>query len=292
MERLADAHELLDGPLDAAQLAGNLRDLTRVNRLLGGAELSWRALRLALGASFRGHATLLDVGTGAADIPRYLARRGTASGLTLHITATDVRSEIVDVARERSAGTARLSVDHAADMSQVPDDSYDVVHASLLLHHLEPGPAGELLGEMGRVARRAVIVNDLDRARRWWLAAWLLSRIAPRHRYTRNDAPLPVRRAYRPNELSALAAGAGLREIGRLRDRLGHRYVLVLRPATRTAVARWAAGTRSRSRSRSWAVARLVQRWLRDWRLTATRSPSSNGCRGHAGGRAGSTRRR
>ena len=37
MDRRTDATELLDGPLDdPAALAGNLRDLRRVNRWLGG----------------------------------------------------------------------------------------------------------------------------------------------------------------------------------------------------------------------------------------------------------------
>ena len=46
MERLTDAVELLDGPLDdPAVLAGNLRDLRRINRWLGGISLSARPSR-------------------------------------------------------------------------------------------------------------------------------------------------------------------------------------------------------------------------------------------------------
>ena len=234
MDRLAGAVELLDGPLEDDQLAGNLRDLSRVNRLLGGAELSWRAVQLSLGARGGGQVTLLDVGTGAADIPRHLLRRGTAAGLTLHVRATDVRAEIVAAAQAMAGRSERLTIELLEDLSGLPTGSYDLVHASLVLHHLEPAPAGRLLAEMGRVARRAVIVNDLDRARRWWLGAWLLSRLATANRYTRHDAALSVRRAYRPNELSALAARSGLVEVGRLRGLLGHRYALVFRPAART----------------------------------------------------------
>ena len=41
MKRLTDGVELLDGPLDdRATLAGNLRDLRRINRWLGGVRLS------------------------------------------------------------------------------------------------------------------------------------------------------------------------------------------------------------------------------------------------------------
>lgn len=231
MERIANTPELLDGPLEAGTLAGNLRDLERVNRWLGGAELSWRALAVVLRRRTAECVELLDVGTGAADIPRHLLRRASDGSLRLTVTASDVRPEITDVARTRSRGVEGLDVREATGgVLEFADDSFDIVHASMVLHHLEPEAAVGLLREMARVARRAVIVNDLDRARRWWLGAWLLSRLTTANRYTRHDAPLSVRRAYRAHEMSALAAAAGLSEVERLTDRLGHRYALVLTP--------------------------------------------------------------
>ena len=83
------------------------------------------------------------------------------------------------------------------DHLDADDASFDVVHSSMVLHHLEPAAAVGLLAEMRRVARRAVIVNDLDRGRHWWLLARLLVAVTTRNEYTRHDAPLSVRRAYR-----------------------------------------------------------------------------------------------
>jgi hypothetical protein len=231
VKRLGEAAELLDGPLDARALRGNLRDLARINRLLGGSVLSWRALDAIGWPAHLAPITLLDVGTGVADIPRDLLRRAARRGLALEVTATDVRPEMVVEAEAAGAGTPGLTVRQIGeDLSDIADDAFDVVHASLVAHHLEPGQLIDLLAAMRRVARRAVIINDLDRARRWWIGAWLLTRVATGNRYTRHDAPLSVRRAYRPDELSALAARADLVELRRLRDRLGHRYALVLVP--------------------------------------------------------------
>ena len=51
MKRLDDAVELLDGPLDdPVALAGNLRDLRRINRWLGGAALSSAAIQAHVAA--------------------------------------------------------------------------------------------------------------------------------------------------------------------------------------------------------------------------------------------------
>src|SRR5262245_36931248 len=52
MRRLVDASEHLDGDLgDSRTLDGNLADLARINRLLGGANLSAAALRRLVGVA-------------------------------------------------------------------------------------------------------------------------------------------------------------------------------------------------------------------------------------------------
>src|SRR4051794_8159801 len=102
MKRLDDAPELLDGRLDGRLLAGNLRDLARVNRWLGGSKLSQAAVApLVAGLAAP---SLLDVGTGAADIPVALSRSLGKKAPRLAITATDVRTEIVDSAAATAAG--------------------------------------------------------------------------------------------------------------------------------------------------------------------------------------------
>ena len=75
-------------------LATNLRDLRRVNRLLGGTDLSRRALA-ALAGDDRGPRTILDVGTGGADIPAALIADAAQQGVALEVTAMDSRPEML-----------------------------------------------------------------------------------------------------------------------------------------------------------------------------------------------------
>ena len=99
MRRLAGASELLDGPLDdPAVLRGNLRDLARINRWSGGTRgVDGVALERLLGRRTVPH-TLLDVGTGAADIPLALIADGVRRNRILRVTATDSRPEVIDAA--------------------------------------------------------------------------------------------------------------------------------------------------------------------------------------------------
>jgi SAM-dependent methyltransferase len=233
VDRLAGAEELLDGPLDdPATLAGNLRDLRRANRTLGGISLTRRALDALVGAAAdSGEAiSLLDVGTGAADIPLALIDDWRRRGRRLDVTAIDERPEVVAAARAREPridGTPRLTVAVADGRSlPYPDGSFDVAHASLVLHHLEPIDAVGMLREMARVSRRGIVVNDLARGRVTLFGAWLLSHLATINRYSRHDASLSVRRAYTLAEAHGLIAAAGLRGAAEFVAPFRHRWAI------------------------------------------------------------------
>lgn len=230
MDRLADGVELLDGPLDDPEaLAANLRDLAWINRHLGGIALSQQALD-ALLRGRSGAVTLLDVGTGAADIPAALQAAEARLGRVLEVTALDSRSEVLAAALANVPELA--SRPHFAlvvgDGRSLPgaDDSQDIVHASMVHHHLAPDDAVALLREMSRVASLGIVVNDLARGRLFWLGAWLLSHTLARSRLTRTDASLSVRRAYTRREMRTLLGQAGLRPIFMIEGFFGHRYAI------------------------------------------------------------------
>ena len=234
MKRLADGVELLDGPLDDPDaLAGNLRDLGRINRLLGGVRLSAAAIESL--AAHRAQLTLLDVGTGGADIPLALLRRAEGRGRRLDIVGIDSRPEIVAAARSAAAESSvtvdRLDIQLGDGRSiPYPDRSFDIAHASLLVHHLEPDAAVEVLAEMARVARLGIVVNDLDRTRLGWLGAWLIGHLLTGNPYTRIDAPLSVRRAYRAGEMSTSFGRVGLVPVSSMRAAFGQRYAIAAVP--------------------------------------------------------------
>jgi SAM-dependent methyltransferase len=237
VDRLTGAEELLDGPLDdRLALVGNLRDLARVNRRLGGIDLSARAIEVLA----PGHSSIdvLDVGTGGADIPLALIDRGRARGRLVRVTGIDNRPEVLEAAAladRRVMATGELVL-HVADGHALPfpDGAFEVAHSSLVMHHLEPDAARALLAEMARVARRGVVVNDLVRGRAAWAGAWALSHLATRNRFTRRDAPLSVRRAYSVAELTALLATAGIRVERRFDGPFGHRVALAGRRTGQT----------------------------------------------------------
>jgi hypothetical protein len=203
--------ELMDWASDPTELAGDLYNLERINRFLGGRSLVRRQLdRVLARGKVAGPLRLLDVATGGADLPRDVALRFRKRGLRATILAIDFNPVTLACARERSRAFPEMRFVRC-DARRLPlrAASVDVALCSLLLHHFDEEDAVRVLREMARVTRRALIVNDLRRSPTAFVLIWLITRFV-RSRMTRYDGPLSVRRAFTPAELRGLAAAAGL----------------------------------------------------------------------------------
>jgi ubiquinone/menaquinone biosynthesis C-methylase UbiE len=200
----------LDGATNVAELERSLREVWHVNRYLGGTSVLLRHLGRLLGGA-RGDVSLLDVATGAGDVPVALQRWGERRGLRLSVLGVDVNPHMVDLARRRAAGLCGLTFARA-DGRRLPyaDGVFDVAVCNLALHHLDDTGAAQLLRELARVSRRGWVVADLERRPGAYLSARLLARLVWRSPLTRHDGPLSVLRSFTLHEARALVDRAGV----------------------------------------------------------------------------------
>src|SRR5438067_9478364 len=83
--------EWLDEPGHSREtLAGNFKDIAFLNRWFGGWNLVDKCLRPFLPETRPANLTMLDLASGAADVPLALARRWHNRGINLKITAVDI----------------------------------------------------------------------------------------------------------------------------------------------------------------------------------------------------------
>lgn len=221
--------ELLDDPsTDAALAARALRDVARSNFWFGGASAVIAELTPVLAvARARGESlTLLDVGTGAGDIPERARRTAEKMGAPLRTMGLEVTPALAAASRPRSGDAV------AGNALALPfaDRSIDIVTCSQVLHHFEAADGARLLAEMNRVARVRVIVADLRRA---WAAAagfWIASFALGFHPVTRHDGVVSVLRGFRAHELAgAVLSATGCRAA--VRNRRGFRVTANWTPA-------------------------------------------------------------
>ena len=205
--------ELLDVPgHDLSTLSNNLRDIRRVNRLLGGVSAITHLLPVLLaGRAGDQPVAILDLATGSADIPVAIATWARRQDREVSIVASDIFEDVLSLARQQAGDHPEITFGQF-DARSVPfaDRSFDIVLCSLALHHFTPEDAVLVLREMARLGRLGFIVNDLRRSRVGYVAAWVASHLTTTNRLTRHDAPLSVRRAYTPIELSGLLRQASV----------------------------------------------------------------------------------
>lgn len=207
----AQRSELLDSerrPLP--ELRANLREMALADRLLGGRRAmlarvsSWID---ALPADYRPR--VLDVATGNATFPTALYRWSIRHNRPLQLYAGDINADVLLVARVELHKLPIRLIRHDALRMPFADGAFDIVTCTQALHHFGSQAAIQLLGELARVARVGVVVNDLRRSYAgYWLARLLA--VGPVTGIGRHDGPLSVLRAYTPDEARELARRAAL----------------------------------------------------------------------------------
>lgn len=211
--RDAEVRELLDErEVDAEALRRNLRDLRRINGLLGWRAMAVQAVAREVRARRLEALSLLDVASGSGDIPLAVARWAARAHIAARIVATDVSPDIVAEARRYLAGAPGMTVERQdARALTYPDQSFDIALYTLALHHFAPEDAVAALRELGRVGRR-LLIFDLVRSPLAYAGAVALTRLPGMDAMTRHDGPASVLRAYTAPELRELARRAGLRD--------------------------------------------------------------------------------
>ena len=204
--------ELLD-LLPPEQARASLRDLVRINRRWGGHSTLRTLLRenVPNGEPF----SLLDVGAASGDMGNCIRQWYPAATVT---SLDYIESHLGASLAQRVAG----------DAFRLPfrPGTFDYVFCSLFLHHFREAQVVELLKKFGDVARKAVLVIDLERHP---VPYYFMSWSAPFLGWdpvTVHDGAISVQAAFRPQELEDLARRAGLKNLRVQRFRPAFRITL------------------------------------------------------------------
>jgi ubiquinone/menaquinone biosynthesis C-methylase UbiE len=195
MERVAIPELLDDDAGSSAEVSASLGDLGRINRWFGGVRVLSRLVERVAEKSGRRDLTLLDVAGARGELPALAAEELQRKSIRLETTVLDRATSHLEPGKRSVVGNA-LALPFR-------DASFDLVSSSLFVHHLEPAEVRQFVDEGLRVARLAVLINDI---RRHPVHLGLVYAGLPlyRSRLTRHDAPASIRRAYTPAEMREL----------------------------------------------------------------------------------------
>jgi 2-polyprenyl-3-methyl-5-hydroxy-6-metoxy-1,4-benzoquinol methylase len=204
--------EIIDQPdIEPRLLHGALRGLERINWWSGSARILWQPIRRLAGEQQARPVRILDVATGAGDMPIRLWRKACRAGVKVEIAGCDRSGEAVAYARKRAEQqNAPLNFFEWDALNGSFPGEPDIVISSLFLHHLEQEQAAEFLGAMAEAAGCMVLVNDLERCRAGFVLAYLGTRVLSASSVVHTDGPRSVEGAFTIAEAKDLAQRAGL----------------------------------------------------------------------------------
>jgi len=195
--------EGLDVGVAPEEALRSLGDIRFVNRWLGNRARFVSAVMPYLRASPRPR--LLDVGCGSGDVPVVLHRQ---LGGRLAAVGADIK-----LLHLQAAPRELLRV--VADVRGLPfaPRSFDVVTASLFLHHFAQDELPELLRSLFALASRALVINDLRRARVPYVFGRAVFPWLFQSRISVEDGLISIRSGFREPELRAAFAEAGIASV-------------------------------------------------------------------------------
>lgn len=211
-----------------------LKDITWVNRWLGGNLISINALKTWLKHQAPAPAQplrLVDLGCGSGDTLRGIARWARKQDLELELVGIDANPHTIEIAREAATAFPEISFKVADVFCDCPLKDFDLVLCGLFLHHLEDAEQIKLLTHIREAGVKGLLINDLQRNPLAYylfqLVCWGM-RISP---MARKDGLLSILRSFRKKELVELMAQSEITHY-QLAWKWAFRYQLVAFPST------------------------------------------------------------
>lgn len=198
-----DKEELMDDfSIGGDLLRDTLDKLENINRWLGGNLMTVRALKKVL----KNHPkeqelTIADIGCGHGDILRDVAKFGRKNGYKMKLIGMDANPTAIAYANELSTEFSELSFKTEDIFSEAfKNRKFDVVLATLFLHHFKEEQLTSFLGNTLKQTKIAVVVNDLHRHKLAYYLFMLLS-VFIKNNMIIEDGLTSVLRGFKRNDL-------------------------------------------------------------------------------------------
>ena len=153
-------------------------------------------------------ARLLDLAAGHGGFLLWVAQRARDEGLQLHLTASDLKREYLDLGAQKAARRnvdVNFVIQDALDLSNVAPAAFDVITTTQALHHFAPGQVAVMFETAARSARTAVVFIDGCRSVLAGCLPLLLALTRTASSGFAHDALISTRRFFVPEELGLLA---------------------------------------------------------------------------------------
>lgn len=200
--RTSEEEVMDDFYLKGEELRSTLRDLDKVNKWLGGNEITLNGIRKLLSTNSSEPIKILDVGCGNGSILREIADFGRKNGLKLELIGIDANEFAVNIARELSVDFPEISFRTLNIFSEAFENmKADIILCTLTLHHFKDEDVNYLIRLFLRNSRKGVVINDLERSPVAYHLFQLFCAVFIDNDIARKDGLISIRRGFKRKDL-------------------------------------------------------------------------------------------
>ena len=218
MKRSYDAEIMDDFSIQDERIDNALHELKLINKYLGGISTTKSALNYFIKSKDQ-KVTVLDIGSGSSD--NLIAAKNQFS--QLQIISLDKNLRVLNNSENFSK-----KINSDAFYLPMKNDSFDIIHAALFLHHFNEEQILKLLKEFLRIAKKGIVINDLQRSYFALLGIRILTLLFSKSEMVKNDGPLSVRRGFIKSELLKLLSYAGIKKFF-IKKKWAFRWMVVIK---------------------------------------------------------------
>src|ERR1035437_3461559 len=155
--------------------------------------------------------SILDYGTGIADLPRFLDKWLNKIKIPHKIFGVDNNTTVIQRARDMSKDYENIKLFHKTNIENLTG-RYDIIILSQMFHHLEKAEASNLLRNLYKITNKRIIISDFIRSK---LSYWIIKTIVyitTTNYINRVDGPISILRAYSDKEIKEILNNAEIKK--------------------------------------------------------------------------------
>ena len=198
--------EIMDDlDMQGEELAKTLEDLDKVNRLLGGNNITVEGVaKLLKSCCYRRPVKIIDVGCGNGSILKEVANFGRRTGDKFELLGIDANENAMEIAEENLLGYPEASFKAIDVFSQEFEAlEADIILCTLTLHHFSNDEIVRLIKIFTRKAGLGVVINDLQRSKKAYYLFQVFCKAFGIREINRKDGLTSILRSFKKDELRA-----------------------------------------------------------------------------------------
>lgn len=218
MKRSYEQEKMDDFSIQDKRIDIALNELRIINKYLGGISTTKSALNFFINSK-NDELKILDIGSGSSD--NLIA----AKNLYPHLQIISIDKNLSTLS---NSANSLLKINSDALLLPIKNESCDIVHVALFLHHFNEEQIQNLLKEFLRISKIGIIINDLQRSFFALVGIKILTVLFSKSDMVKNDAPISVKRGFKRSEIISAFRNSEILNY-RIKRKWAFRWMIVIK---------------------------------------------------------------